>query len=237
MCADLVTLGPPNEDHADADREVQLAHESVKIFFEERAFQSGVTSAFALNQCDAHVVLAKHSLAYLVHMLKSSIETTAASNQYVLGSYVARYWHYHTSHFKNDRSKDAALVWHDVCNMFCEPDQMKNWLRIYDADRIQPRMWRRRGNDRQGNSLYYAALLGLGSVVELLLDRVMSPDAQATDLQGGTYGNALQAAVAYGHNTVAEHLLEKARTPDEYINQKGGYFGTCLLYTSPSPRD
>ncbi|XTI85698.1 ankyrin repeat-containing domain protein [Cenococcum geophilum] len=98
-----------------------------------------------------------------------------------------------------------------------------NWIRIHDPDRPYARPDFRKVLKDISAPLYYAALLSLEKVVELLLQKGADPNAQS-----GDYGNALQAASLGGHEQVVKLLLDKGAD----LNAQGGDYGNALQAAS-----
>ena len=85
-----------------------------------------------------------------------------------------------------------------------------------------------RGGNRNYTALMLASKYGELKIVKLLLEK--GADINAKDNRGYT---PLSEASIYGQLEVAKLLLEKGAN----VNAKDNDGVTCLLYTSPSPRD
>lgn len=98
-----------------------------------------------------------------------------------------------------------------------------NWIQLYDPDYPHRGIDLERSLARAGTPLYYAARLGLSTVITLLLDQRAEVNAQ-----GGSCGNALQAASYECYEQIVKMLLDQGAD----VNAQGRDYGNALQAAS-----
>ncbi|RMX87714.1 hypothetical protein D0869_02164 [Hortaea werneckii] len=195
---------------------IRLAHFSVIEYLQSKSILNSRAKRFHLVGEAGHSVLAQSCLAYLRHYSSSGFKTSTTSDfeSFSLLRYAAHSWFYHSALQGNGQiSRELSLLRQD--------GKRNEWLLIHDPDKPWHVPFRR--TPPSGSAMYYAALLGLQSVVEHLLEC-----GADINVQGGYYGNALQAISSVGRIPEMHMLLDKGAD----VNARGGHFGSALQAAS-----
>jgi ankyrin repeat protein len=185
----------------DEDRELRLAHYSVKEYLVSDRIKQGPASKFHISENEAHELMAKASLTYLSTFdqpLSVSLSTTAS---FPLIQYAARYWawHYRLMSSETESITSLAMSFSDTPTKHC----FSNWLKITNPDSDSWDLNLGIYTYDYGQPLYYVALLGLTSLAEMLIQAGSDIDAI-----GGGHNYALCAASYAGHKELVQLLLE-----------------------------
>ncbi|KAL1598065.1 hypothetical protein SLS59_007075 [Nothophoma quercina] len=215
ICSSLVTITTSEEAGSRNSRKIiALAHYSVHEYLVSGRIKQGQAQHYGMQEVECHTAITKGSIEYLnqfQHPLSSGdLETSA------LARYAAEFW---SDHFRkaNEPSKGISRL---VPSLFSEESPAYHaWIQLYDPDNPWMGPDLEQSLKHVATPLYYAALLGLSTITQLLLEQ----GAQA-DAEGGRWGNALQAASYGGHELVVKILLDNKAN----VNALGGPHGSAL---------
>ena len=201
---------------------VRLAHFSVKEYLESTRILQSHAKDFYLESAKEHRFLAQSCLMYILYYSSSSEKTSTNQDlvTFPLLRYTAQSWFSHSSQQqqRGGFSQETSLL--------SSENIKKDWLHVYQPDRTWSIPFKQVMNI--GSSLYYASVVGLEAVVQILMDRGMDVNAQ-----GGAYGNALQAASYEGYETVVQMLIRQGAD----VNACGGRYGNALQAASVGGHD
>jgi ankyrin repeat protein len=199
------------------DTKVRLAHFSVKEYLESSRILSSNAKEFFLDPAKEHGFLTQSCLVYLMYYSDCSRKTLTARDlaTFPLLPYAARSWNHHALlQTCGSAVRELTLLGTDAMR--------RDWLFVHDPDHPWKQSFESHEKDA-GDALYYASLLGLEEVVQMLMDAGADVNAQ-----GGWYGNALQSASAEGHEKVVQMLMDAGAD----VNAQGGHFGNALQAAS-----
>ncbi|KAK5720212.1 hypothetical protein LTR15_007485 [Elasticomyces elasticus] len=200
---------------------VRLAHFSVKEYLESSRMLTSDAKALYLDPVKEHNFLAQSCLVYLMHYSSSSQKTSTTQDltTFPMLEYAARTW------FDHAMLQECGSVEREVSFLTSET-QKRDWLFVYDPEGsafskpFVPDPWDKLvGRTGIGTALYYAALLGLESVVRQLLS--LGADINA---QGGNSGTALMVASYKGYPNIVRQLLQHRAK----VNAQGEFFFNAL---------
>jgi hypothetical protein len=167
-----------------------------------------------MQEVECHNAIARGSLQYLIQFQQPlSRETLKA---FALAMYAAEFWSSHLQKTGDEIEQASQLT---ISLMAKEEPAYLNWIRLHDPDRTWEGPNVEKSLDTVPMPLYYAAMLGFGTITRLLLDKGADVNAQ-----GGERGNALHAASDGGHEQVVKMLLDAGAD----INAQGGEYGNAL---------
>ena len=220
ICSSLVTLNFDNYRVGESSRKiVALAHYSVKEYLVSDRIWTGKAARYGMRDELCHDALASSCLGYLLQFQQSELKPDFLKS-FQLADYSAEFWTRHAEKTGNwtKETNEAAI------RLCCKKEPAyTNWVRLWDPDKPWRKPDLQKNLERIADPLYYAALLGLREVVELLLDKGADVNAQ-----GGDFSNALQAASFRGHEAVVKLLLDKGAN----VNAQGGHYGNALQTAS-----
>ncbi|CVL00298.1 uncharacterized protein FPRN_08550 [Fusarium proliferatum] len=203
LCNGLITVS--------SEGYVMLAHLSVRDYLlSGEISKHPETAQFALQPSKCHMELAQDCLTYLSFSeLSPGPSSTQGDYLYRLKrlpliQYASRYWFHH---FRNAES-DGPL--NKLCLGLFYPEGRGNfmsWVQVFNA--TSPFKWNI--FPRHATSLYYAASLGLGSVVDILLQKSTIDEVNAPGSRFG--GTAVHAAAIRGHSAIIKRLVEAGADP------------------------
>ena len=199
-CSTLVAIVTPDGLNNNL-RLVQFSHYSVKEFLtSERLAKSDNEdlSQYHISSEPAHTILAQSCISTL---LQPDIHIRDITNGYPLANYAAQNWFHHA------QCDGVASQIQDGMERLFDPDRIHftTWISMYDIDSL----WARRHPTR-ASPLYYAALCGIGRLVEhLLTTRQQNPNESY-----GNQGTPLHVAVVLRHTSMARLLLEHSADVD-----------------------
>ena len=219
ICSSLVTITTNNSAGSGrSDQQIiALAHYSVQEYLVSSRIQQGQAKQFSMQEAECHNAIARSSLKYLTQFQQPL--SNRALEAFALAKYAAKFWSSHLLKTGDDMEELSRLA---TELLSIGKPAYHTWIQLHNPD---PRRVRSRREFKNGMAppLYYAALLGLGIVARMLLDKGADVNAQ-----GRYYGNALQAASAQGHEQVVKMLLDKGAD----VNAQGGHYGNALQAAS-----
>ena len=200
--------------------ELALAHFSVKEYLTSGRVCKDI-EFFGIQTISGNKAIAEMCLAYLVHFDKPLEFSSEVLEEFPLADYAARYWF---EHAKIVDREEHLPIQHAMMLFSSSGYCFRNWLCLFDPDRIQkPEIRRSEQVKNAGSPLYCASVLGICPLVAGLLEAGAN-----VDTRGGMYDNALQAASARGHEAIVRLLLDNQAN----VNAQGGAYGTALQAAS-----
>ena len=187
---------------------VQFSHFSVKEFLTSSRLAKANDinlHRYHISETPAHTLAASACLGYLLHLDKDV--TSKSLRKLPFTEYSAEYWADHAlledvSRNVKDGLKelfDASKPHLAVCIWISDPG-LPSWKRLHPSERSP------RPSQLSGTPLHYAALWGLHSIVELLVDE-LSMNVNSQDFTDSA--TPLHLASREGHIKVARRLLER----------------------------
>uniref|UniRef100_A0A0B7JWZ5 NACHT domain-containing protein n=1 Tax=Bionectria ochroleuca TaxID=29856 RepID=A0A0B7JWZ5_BIOOC len=202
FCPGLVSIVEANQFFGTTEKELHLAHFSVKEFLENQG---------DFGRSSASYVITRTCLTYLTD---TGGRHDHIRQVFFMARFAAESWmSFAVSAESVDDVFQAILVFLNGESTF------KRWRRLYQAGRS----WIGDPGHPTGSRLYYVCLGGLLRVARELVNKGADINAQ-----GGEYGSTLQAASYRGHSEIVKLLLDKGAD----INAQGGYFGSALQAAS-----
>jgi ankyrin repeat protein len=216
ICSSLVTITTNEVDRrsGSAQRIVALAHYSVQEYLVSDRIRQGSAKQYSMQEAKCQNAITRGSLKYLMQLQEPLERETLQI--FALARYSAEFWSSHLRKTADEMEQVSQLTMGLLAR---EEPAYLNWLRLHDPDRPWEELNLERSADSIPMPLYYAALLGFGTVTRLLLDKDADVNAQ-----GGEYGNALHAASYRGHEQVVKMLLDAGAE----VNAQGGHYGNAL---------
>jgi hypothetical protein len=220
ICSSLVTITTNEVDRrsGSAQRIVALAHYSVQEYLVSDRIRQGSAKQYSMQEAKCQSAITRGSLKYLMQLQEPLERETLQI--FALARYSAEFWSSHLRKTADEMEQVSQLTMGLLAR---EEPAYLNWLRLHDPDRPWEELNLERSADSIPMPLYYAALLGFGTVTRLLLDKDADVNAQ-----GGEYGNALQAASEGGDEQVVKMLLDAGAE----VNAQGGRYGNALQAAS-----
>jgi hypothetical protein len=222
ICSSLVTITKNEEDGrlGPTQQIIALAHYSVQEYLVSDRIRQGSAKQYSMQEAACQSAITRGSLKYLMQLQQPLERETL--QVFSLATYTAEFWSSHLQKTGDEIEQASQLA---MSLMAREEPAYLNWIRLHDPDRP----WAGPNLEKHADSipmpLYYAAVLGFGTVTRLLLDAGAEVNAQ-----GGDYGNALQAASFRGHEAVVKLLLDKGAD----VNAQGGDYSSALYAASVS---
>jgi ankyrin repeat protein len=191
----------------DEDRELRLAHYSVKEYLVSDRIKLGPASKFHISENEAHELMTKASLTYLSTFDQPISISWSTAASFPLIQYAGRYWAWHYRAMSNETESitSLAMSFLDTSTSHC----FSNWLKITDPDSESWDLNLGTWTCEYGQPLYYVALLGLTSLTERMIKAGSNIHAI-----GGHHKYALCAASYAGHKEVVRLLLENGADID-----------------------
>lgn len=215
ICSSLVTITTSEEAGSRNSRKIiALAHYSVYEYLVSSRIKQGQAQQYGMQEVECHTAMLKGSIEYLNQFQQPL--SAGDLKTFALARYAAEFW---SDHFRkaNEPSKGINQL---VLILFSEESPAYHaWIQLLDPDNPWMGPDLNQSLKHIATPLYYAALLGLSTITQLLLKQ----GAQA-DAQGGRWGNALQAASYGGHKRVVKMLLDNKAD----VNARGGPYGSAL---------
>ncbi|KAF8858160.1 hypothetical protein BDZ45DRAFT_802669 [Acephala macrosclerotiorum] len=202
--------------------EIRLAHFSIKEYLlsTRTTRTEGPAREFFITETNAHLQIAKSSLAYHLHLSENILLTREVFEQFKLWDYVLYYYDEHLDKVPRQLWPSSLRSWvaqiftlgaRSLLNLVRKINPDDDMLSDYELD-----------FDYLASPLYYAAGRWSLLVIEELLGR---GDAINEVLETSEYGTALQAAAAVNSSQdIIQLLLNKGAS----INLQGGRYGTAL---------
>ena len=224
MNSDKGSMGP-DEDNTDyseqasqggscVTRSIRLAHFSVQEYLESTRILESNVKVFHLQKTREQQFLSDCCMVYLMYYVGSNktTKTKKDPNKFPLLQYVARFWYEHCQDV-DDISLPAQFL-HSQSSVAC-------WTLVHRVDEKWTKIFRYKdGRRRTGSGLYYAAFMGLSSVVKTLIEEY-KVDLNA---HGGVFDTALQASSFIGYEQIVRTLIENKAD----VNAQGGWYNTAL---------
>ena len=214
ICSSLVTITTKEQDGTEriesAQRIITLAHYSVQEYLVSERIKQGQSKQYSMQAAECHNSITEDCLKYLLQFQQPI--STHTLEKFALARYAAEFW---SSHFRKIGDETSRVSRVAMSLMSTEQPAYLAWIQLYDAD--EP--WQ--GSDFEKSfeiipmPLYYAALLGLCTITEKLLD-----EGAEVNAQGGEYDNALWAASSRGHEQIVKMLLDAGADVNAQ-NQRG----------------
>ncbi|KAI7479392.1 hypothetical protein KC357_g4217 [Hortaea werneckii] len=205
-----------------AESKVRLAHFSVKEYLESERILDGTAKDFRLDAASEHRFLAQSCMTYLIHYSNDTTKSLDLEGQdamrlsalkderaYPLLYYSAKSWYCHSS-LQSDGNSEREI-------RIVSTDGLRYCWRRHDRALQQEPV--RNDAKQSGSAIYFASLVGLHKVVELLLAR--GADCNAL---GGRFNTALQAASSKDYRDLVELLLDRGAD----VGILGGFYGSAL---------
>jgi ankyrin repeat protein len=216
ICSTLVTITTDKAMGRSklGSRIITLAHYSVQEYLVSDRIKRGPAKLYSMEETESHAVIMKGSLGYL-NQFQYPIPREILRIS-MLSRYSAQFW---ISHLRKTGDKMEGLSRIAMSLFSIESPAYLIWIRLCDPDNPSQEPQFRSGLKSIPKPLYYAALLGLSTVTELLLGGGVEVNAK-----GGFFGSALQAASACGYKDVVQLLLDAGAE----VNAQGGSCGNAL---------
>jgi ankyrin repeat protein len=202
----LLEITTTKDDRGQDISIARIAHFSVQEYLRSDRIRQQKAARFAIQSESANIEMAQICLVYLLDpVLSSGALDEEKLRKFPFARFAAMYWYDHYQNSLAEQPKIESLL----SRMFlCFTDCFATWIQLHDVDHP----WGdaiRRMNDI-GSPIYYAALLGLESIVQRIItvathDGMLSAKLNA---RGGLHGTALQAASYNRHAKVVRLLLE-----------------------------
>jgi ankyrin repeat protein len=201
ICSSLVTITTEKKQNRSSPERkiIALAHYSVQEYLTSDRIKQGQAKQYSMQEAECHSAIAIGSLEYLMQLQQPLSEEALKLSK--LARYSAQFW---SSHFRKIGSSTEKISQVGMRLLCTENPAYLSWIQSCDPDDPWKEPDLQKGIGRTAAPLYYAAKLGLNTMIKLLLERGADINAQV-----GLYGTALQAASAEGHEQVVEILLAK----------------------------
>ena len=227
ICPNLIILTSYSGDYYtnDDNRDIQLAHYSVKEYLISDRIQPGIAQRFKIQEMSAHALVTQNCLDYLLHIGSltdvHSCDKSENIEGFPLATYVANYWFRHA---RIGESHSDEIIRSCTCFLLENTEILEKSSRLWSqVEGISDTQSFMLGNGIIHPPLHYASGMGLIMVTQALLNEGNNVNAETSD--GNT---ALQIASAIGHVSVTQLLVENGAG----INVYGGTYNTALLAAS-----
>jgi len=179
---------------------VRLAHFSVKEYLISRQLQVGPIFQYTIKETTVNIRIAEICLVYLFQFDKSDSLTAHVLDSFPLLKYAGRSWLTHAQIAGQNSERLSSLI----LRMFLgEKEVYKNWIRIFDPERIGERPLVLRHLVRPCSPLYYCSLGGLLGPARQLIEQ-----GADVNLLEGDLGCSLLASIKNGHEDIARLLVD-----------------------------
>jgi hypothetical protein len=229
---------------------VALAHYSVQEYLMSDRIKQGPAKQYSMQEAECHDEIAKASLKYLMELQQPFSAKDLKTHR--LARYSAKFW---SHHFRKTADKMGGTS-HLALTLFSRDNPAYfTWIQLSAGNVPGPSSLGRKRLQRTETPLYYAAQLGLRTIVRLLLDAgaeaqdgcfenalqaasaegkeqmvkiLLDEGAEINKQSSALYGNALQTASAKGHECIVKILLDEGAD----VNAQNGYYGNALQVAS-----
>jgi hypothetical protein len=229
---------------------VALAHYSVQEYLMSDRIKQGPAKQYSMQEAECHDEIAKASLKYLMELQQPFSAKDLKTHR--LARYSAKFW---SHHFRKTADKMGGTS-HLALTLFSRDNPAYfTWIQLSAGNVPGPSSLGRKRLQRTETPLYYAAQLGLRTIVRLLLDAgaeaqdgcfenalqaasaegkeqmvkiLLDEGAEINKQSSALYGNALQTASAKGHECIVKILLDEGAD----VNAQNGYYGNALQAAS-----
>jgi hypothetical protein len=229
---------------------VALAHYSVQEYLMSDRIKQGPAKQYSMQEAECHDEIAKASLKYLMELQQPFSAKDLKTHR--LARYSAKFW---SHHFRKTADRMGGTS-HLALTLFSRDNPAYfTWIQLSAGNVPGPSSLGRKRLQRTETPLYYAAQLGLRTIVRLLLDAgaeaqdgcfenalqaasaegkeqmvkiLLDEGAEINKQSSALYGNALQTASAKGHECIVKILLDEGAD----VNAQNGYYGNALQAAS-----
>jgi hypothetical protein len=229
---------------------VALAHYSVQEYLMSDRIKQGPAKQYSMQEAECHDEIAKASLKYLMELQQPFSAKDLKTHR--LARYSAKFW---SHHFRKTADRMGGTS-HLALTLFSRDNPAYfTWIQLSAGNVPGPSSLGRKRLQRTETPLYYAAQLGLRTIVRLLLDAgaeaqdgcfenalqaasaegkeqmvkiLLDEGAEINKQSSALYGNALQTASAKGHECIVKILLDEGAD----VNAQNGYYGNALQVAS-----
>ncbi|KAJ5990482.1 NACHT nucleoside triphosphatase [Penicillium canescens] len=227
ICLGLIEITATGSKDGQSTLTARIAHFSVQEYLQSDRILQQKSKIFAIQSATANEEIARICLVYLLEpSLSRGPSGEKELTEFPLARFAARHWfHYYANSGKGNSGMEQLVL-----KLFKdETESFPMWVRLYDIDHCWESGAKLLLADK-ASPLYYAALLGLESVLNSIL-QIDTRDAdplKTVNAQAGVYGNVLQAASYGGHEKVVQMLLDRGAD----VNAQGGLYGSALQAAS-----
>ncbi|KAJ4367429.1 hypothetical protein N0V83_007011 [Neocucurbitaria cava] len=224
ICSSLVSITTisGNNDAGPTRRIVALAHYSVQEYLTSDRIRQSKAERYSMQDVACHEAIATGCLMYLLQFQGPGMYSEEVLQRFRIAQYSAEFWFKHARK-TGERLQKMSQV---AINLFSRDNPAYLlWIQLHDLDPRRRKVNFQRTIKDSPPPLYYAALIGLSSIVNLLLEKDTDVDAQ-----GRYFRNALQAASAHGHKEVAQLLLNNGA--DVNLNAQSMPYSNALQAAS-----
>lgn len=189
------------------------AHASVLEFLRTKLIRIGSEPEIRFTRSSVNLHMAETCLVYLRYLFDHNIEPTEENlGKYPIARYCADFWvdHYREATANEEEEADMTRLNALVMDLFQTPNALLQWGRVADPDNDWSSSNFKMLFTKIKSPLYYAAILGLSELAQILID-------QGTDINnlcGEGFGRPLVAAVALGRADTVSFLLERGADPN-----------------------
>ncbi|KAJ5651137.1 NACHT nucleoside triphosphatase [Penicillium longicatenatum] len=228
ICLGLIEIVATEDDNEQKALTARIAHFSVQEYLQSDRILQQKANCFAIRSAPANTEIARVCLVYLMEpSLSGDLLDESKLKEFPLALFAAMNWYHHYANSIKEMPETEQLV----ARLFQDKTKsFATWIRLHDIDRRGAPHGLHRPIATMAAPLYYAALLGLASVLNGILP-VETKELKLSEIvnaQGGRLGNALQAASWGGHEKVVQMLLDQGAD----INAQGGEYGNALQAAS-----
>jgi len=177
-------------------------------------YLNGPPPHFRITPDDAHDLLARISLTYLLSVNEALPKVWETLDSLPFMRYASEYWHVHVKNCQENRYLTSLIL-----KLFDRNNEnsLRNAIFVCDPENRSREPYY--PETKFVSQLYYASLFGFVHVCQDIVKNGTDVNAQ-----GGMYGTALQAASFWGHRLIVQSLLEGGADP----NARAGHYGNAL---------
>ncbi|KAJ5623881.1 NACHT nucleoside triphosphatase, partial [Penicillium lagena] len=229
ICLGLIEIAATEDDNSQDKLTARIAHFSVQEYLQSDRIEQQKSARFAIQSAPANAELARICVVYLLEpSLSRGMLDAKKLTEFPLAHFAASYWFHHYANSMEGKPEIERLL----LGLFKDKTKaFATWIRLHDIDAPE---YSRGLSYRPIADIalppYYAAMLGLESVLSSILemDTREASISRTVNAQGGRLRYALQAASLNGHKRVAHMLLDRGAD----VNAQGGQYGNALQAAS-----